>query len=92
MLLGVRSRVFWLLAATFFICGLSTNGLVGTHLITDAVDHHMTAVAGATRGWFGSYTFAFMSAGAVCLLAAGLSLSIGRPARRPLPVVEPAPA
>jgi sugar phosphate permease len=201
LLLGVRSRTFWLLAGTFFICGLSTNGLVGTHLIPAAVDHHMTAVAGAsllalmgifdvigttlsgwltdrldprrllawyyalrglavialpyafgstaalvafavfygmdwvatvpptvaltadrfgtertgvvfawifashqlgaafaawaagaTRGWFGSYTFAFVSAGALCLLAAGLSLGIGRRARRPLPVVEPAPA
>src|SRR5262245_33500359 len=30
---GLRSRTFWLLASTFFICGLSTNGLVGTNLI-----------------------------------------------------------
>jgi len=30
---GLRSRTFWLLAGTFFICGLSTNGLVGTNLI-----------------------------------------------------------
>jgi predicted MFS family arabinose efflux permease len=48
LLLGVRSGTFWLLASTFFICGLSTNGLIGVHLIPAAVDHHMTAVAGAS--------------------------------------------
>ena len=199
LLLGVRSRVFWLLVATFFICGLSTNGLIGTHLIPAAIDHHMTAVAGAsllalmgifdvigttvsgwltdrldarhllawyyglrglavialpyafgstaalvvfavfygldwvatvpptvaitadtfgaqragvvfawvyashqlgaafaawaggaTRGWFGSYTFAFLSAGALCLVASGLSLSIGRGERQPVALVAPA--
>jgi MFS family permease len=201
LLIGVKSRTFWLLAATFFICGLSTNGLVGTHLIPAAVDHHMTAVAGASllalmglfdvigttvsgwltdrmdprrllawyyalrglavmalpyafgstaalvafavfygldwvatvpptvsltadtfgpervgivfgwvfashqlgaafaawaagasRGWFGSYTFAFISSGALCLLAAALSLRIGRHERRLLPVAEPVAA
>jgi MFS family permease len=48
LLIGVKSRTFWLLSATFFICGLSTNGLIGTHLIPAAIDHHMTAVAGAS--------------------------------------------
>jgi MFS family permease len=48
LLLGVRSRTFWLLCASFFVCGLSTNGLIGTHLIPAAVDHGMTAVAGAS--------------------------------------------
>ena len=33
---------------------------------------------GASRGWFGTYTYAFVSAGALCLLAAGLSLRIGK--------------
>ena len=28
------TRVFWYLFATFFICGFTTNGLVGTHLIS----------------------------------------------------------
>lgn len=28
-----RTRTFWLLFATFFVCGFTTNGLVGTHLI-----------------------------------------------------------
>ncbi|WP_406696514.1 MFS transporter [Singulisphaera sp. Ch08] len=35
---GLRSRDFWLLAGSFFICGLSTNGLVGTHLIPACLD------------------------------------------------------
>jgi len=36
---GARSRDFWLLAGTFFICGASTNGLIGTHLIPACGDH-----------------------------------------------------
>lgn len=30
---GSKSRDFWLLAGSFFVCGLSTNGLIGTHLV-----------------------------------------------------------
>jgi MFS family permease len=46
--LGMRSRNFWLLSASFFVCGASTNGLIGTHMISAAHDHGMSAVAGAT--------------------------------------------
>lgn len=42
---GSRSRVFWLLSATFFVCGFTTNGLVGTHMIALCHDHGMDAVA-----------------------------------------------
>lgn len=28
-----QSRTFWLLAGSFFICGASTNGLIGAHLV-----------------------------------------------------------
>src|SRR3954454_9880927 len=48
LMLGARSGTFWLLVSTFFVCGLSTNGLVGTHLIPAAIDHHLTAVTGAS--------------------------------------------
>lgn len=41
------SRTFWLLSATFFICGATTYGLIGTHLIPAAVDHGLTEVAAA---------------------------------------------
>jgi sugar phosphate permease len=45
--LGVRSGTFWLLAFTFFVCGASTNGLIGTHLIPAAVDQGVPAVTAA---------------------------------------------
>jgi MFS family permease len=41
------SREFWLLAGSFFICGLSTTGLIGTHLIPAAMDHGFGEVAAA---------------------------------------------
>jgi predicted MFS family arabinose efflux permease len=42
---GARNRDFWLLSATFFVCGFTTNGLVGTHMIALCHDHGMAAVA-----------------------------------------------
>ena len=39
LLIGVRSRTFWLLFASFYICGFTTNGLIGTHLIALCADH-----------------------------------------------------
>ncbi|HTJ58399.1 MAG TPA: MFS transporter [Devosiaceae bacterium] len=41
------TRTFWLLFATFFICGFTTNGLVGTHLIAYCGDHGIPEVAAA---------------------------------------------
>ncbi len=40
-----RKPDFWLLAGTFFICGFTTNGLVGTHMIALCSDRGMAAVA-----------------------------------------------
>jgi MFS family permease len=45
---GLRSRDFWLLTLTFVICGASTNGLVGTHLIPAAHDHGIPEVRAAS--------------------------------------------
>ena len=45
---GMRSRDFWLLAGSFFICGASTNGLIGTHLIPACIDHGISEVTGAS--------------------------------------------
>ncbi len=42
-----RSRAFWVLAGTFFICGASTNGLIGTHLISACHDVGIPAVRSA---------------------------------------------
>jgi predicted MFS family arabinose efflux permease len=39
--------MFWLLFGTFFVCGLSTNGLVGTHLIAYCGDNGIPAVHAA---------------------------------------------
>ena len=44
---GTRSRDFWLLAGTFFVCGASTNGLIGTHLISACIDHGIPEVRAA---------------------------------------------
>jgi predicted MFS family arabinose efflux permease len=45
---GVRNRDFWLLSGTFFICGASTNGLVGTHLIPACMDRGIPEVRAAS--------------------------------------------
>jgi len=45
---AVRNRDIWLLAATYFVCGASTNGLIGTHLIPACIDHGYSEVSGAT--------------------------------------------
>lgn len=42
-----RVPMFWLLAGTFFACGLTTNGLVGTHLIAYCGDHGIPPVHAA---------------------------------------------
>ena len=42
------SRTFWLLTASFFVCGATTNGLIGTHLIPAAMDHGVSEVAAAS--------------------------------------------
>ena len=44
---GFRSRDFWLLAGSFFICGASTNGLIGTHLIPASMEHGIPEVTAA---------------------------------------------
>src|SRR5690606_26017513 len=32
-------RDFWLLAGSFFVCGYTTNGLIGTHLLPHTLEH-----------------------------------------------------
>ncbi len=45
---AARSRVFWILFATFAICGLSTNGLVQTHFIPLCSDFGVGEVQAAS--------------------------------------------
>jgi len=42
---AVRTPAFWLLAGTFFVCGASSNGVIGQHFIAHAVDNGFTPVA-----------------------------------------------
>ena len=44
---AARTPMFWLLFGTFFICGLTTNGLVGTHLIAYCGDNGIGPVQAA---------------------------------------------
>jgi len=40
--------VFWVLAGTFFVCGLSTNGLIQTHFISLCADYGVPVVTAAS--------------------------------------------
>ncbi|MCK1278608.1 MFS transporter [Bradyrhizobium sp. 61] len=42
-----KSRAFWILFATFFVCGASTNGLVQVHLIPMCLDFGIPQVQAA---------------------------------------------
>lgn len=44
---AARNPTFWLLFTGFFICGLTTNGLVGAHLIAMCADQGMAQVQAA---------------------------------------------
>jgi sugar phosphate permease len=45
---AARDRTFWVLFGTFFVCGLSTNGLVQSHFIPFCVDYGLSAQTGAS--------------------------------------------
>jgi sugar phosphate permease len=44
---AMKKPIFWLLFGSFFVCGLTTNGLVGTHLIAYCGDHGIAPVRAA---------------------------------------------
>jgi predicted MFS family arabinose efflux permease len=44
---ALRSPAFWVLAGSFFVCGASTNGLIGTHLIPACHDVGISEVRAA---------------------------------------------
>jgi predicted MFS family arabinose efflux permease len=55
---AIRSSDFWFLAGTFFVCGATSNGLVGQHFIPHAVDHGFTQVnAGTALAVMGFFNF-----------------------------------
>ncbi|GAB7125831.1 MFS transporter [Silvimonas sp. JCM 19000] len=45
---AARHRDFWLLFFSFFVCGASTNGYIGTHFIAMCGDHGLNEVQGAS--------------------------------------------
>jgi predicted MFS family arabinose efflux permease len=52
------SPLFWVLFFTFFVCGLSTNGLVQNHFVPLCHDYGMTEVAAASvLAMMGSFDF-----------------------------------
>ena len=58
LLQAMRSSTFWLLAASYFVCGGTANGLVGTHLIPHAIDRGISEVAAAASvGVMGGLNF-----------------------------------
>lgn len=44
---AARTADFWLLAGSFFVCGFTTNGLIGTHLLSHAIEHGFDSSATA---------------------------------------------
>ena len=47
LLEGIKVKEFWLLAGSFFICGLSTSGLIGTHFISYCISFGIPLVTAA---------------------------------------------
>jgi sugar phosphate permease len=45
---AATTRNFWVLCIAFFVCGASTNGLIGAHLIPAAHDHGIPEVRAAS--------------------------------------------
>ena len=53
-----RSGSFWVLFGTFFVCGLSTNGLIQTHFISLCGDYGLAAVpAASVLAMIGAFDF-----------------------------------
>jgi predicted MFS family arabinose efflux permease len=44
---ALRVPEFWLLAGSFFVCGATSTGLIGTHLIPHSIDHGISEVTAA---------------------------------------------
>ena len=44
----VRAPEFWLLSGSFFICGASSNGIIGVHFVPHSIDHGIPEVTAAS--------------------------------------------
>jgi MFS family permease len=45
---AIKVKEFWLLAGSFFICGLSTSGLIGTHFVSYCMSYGIPLVTAAS--------------------------------------------
>jgi len=55
---ALRTPMFWLLAGSFFICGATSTGLIGTHFIPHSIDHGIPeATAAGTLALMGAMNF-----------------------------------
>ncbi len=55
---AIKTPTFWLLCGCFFVCGATSGGLIGTHLIPHAIDQGFPEVkAAATIGVMGGMNF-----------------------------------
>ncbi len=55
---AIRTSTFWLLGMSYFVCGGTANGLVGTHLIPHAIDRGIPEIAAAASvGVMGGLNF-----------------------------------
>jgi MFS family permease len=53
-----RSSTFWVLFGTFFVCGLSTSGLIQTHFISLCGDYGLAAIpAASVLAMIGAFDF-----------------------------------
>ncbi|HEY7716500.1 MAG TPA: MFS transporter [Candidatus Binatia bacterium] len=53
-----KTSTFWILAGCFFICGVTANGLIGTHLIPHAIERGIPQITAATAvGIMGGASF-----------------------------------
>ena len=53
-----RTSTFWILSGCFFICGVTANGLIGTHLIPHAIERGIPQMTAATAvGIMGGASF-----------------------------------
>jgi MFS family permease len=55
---ALSTSTFWLLSACFFVCGVTANGLIGTHLIPHAIENGIPQVTAAVAvGIMGAASF-----------------------------------
>ena len=65
---AARVPQFWLLMATFFVCGYTANGIVGVHFMPHALEHNFSEVqASIALGVMGAMNvFGTVSSGWIC--------------------------